>query len=433
MSIFNKEKIENTKSIYVWLLFLIIYISFSTEVLFRPFVFAEDTLFLNDALVYGYKSLLFRHAGYLEIFSRIIGNISIVAGGVFNNYLVSTFCMKIVAIFVVTYYVIYFGIEDFAWLVKEKFLRYIICFIILVCFGNFFNCFYNITYIHWIGEFFIFLVGLNLVFNKKLPGIFCSIVCVMTCLQSPEGCLLIVPLAIYVFFRIRERTIKASELVFYLFVFLSTVFQYYALKTSSYSTCLGLESILSAFYKSIISVLSCPSYVLGNEIMSYLSNMTRFVLGVLLWIFIIFSYININRKHGLFLILYVVGFLFSHYIMIHVKPVTAGYVNQDYWCYSSPALIITLVFLGAIVNINSFLDNQIVKRAIFIFLTIFLLSQVSHVGKIDGLGGQHYKTYDYDMLGMNRIEEANKSVDFRGKNYERVTLYAGWVLLIPIR
>lgn len=81
MSIFNKEKIENTKSIYVWLLFLIIYISFSTEVLFRPFVFAEDTLFLNDALVYGYKSLLFRHAGYLEIFSRIIGNISIVAGG----------------------------------------------------------------------------------------------------------------------------------------------------------------------------------------------------------------------------------------------------------------------------------------------------------------------------------------------------------------
>ena len=77
----SKEKIENTKSIYVWLLFLIIYISFSTEVLFRPFVFAEDTLFLNDALVYGYKSLLFRHAGYLEIFSRIIGNISIVAGG----------------------------------------------------------------------------------------------------------------------------------------------------------------------------------------------------------------------------------------------------------------------------------------------------------------------------------------------------------------
>ena len=75
------DKIEKIKPFYIWLFFLVIYVSFSTEVLWRPFIFAEDTIFLNNALTDGIKSLIYRHAGYLEVVSRLVANVSIMTGG----------------------------------------------------------------------------------------------------------------------------------------------------------------------------------------------------------------------------------------------------------------------------------------------------------------------------------------------------------------
>lgn len=106
--------------------------------------------------------------------------------------------------------------------------------------------------------------------------------------------------------------------------------------------------------------------------------------------------------------------------------------GPDTWVNSSPGAVAALFFFCATVYINSIFKGETVKRIILVFLAVILISQVSHAARMDGLG-QHYKRYDYDMLGMKLIEETNKTVDFNSRTYKTLTLYANWNLLIPVR
>ena len=112
-----KEKIENMKPVYLWLLFVILYVSFSTEVLWRPFIFAEDTVFLNNALTDGFRSLFYRHAEYWEIISRLSANLAIFLGSAANSYLVTACVMKTAASSMFSDYSGYCAAADFSWLV----------------------------------------------------------------------------------------------------------------------------------------------------------------------------------------------------------------------------------------------------------------------------------------------------------------------------
>lgn len=428
-----REKIESLRPFYAWLLFIFLYVSFSTEVLWRPFIFCEDTIFLNNALTDGIKSVFYRHAGYLEIISRLTANIAIFLGKGANSYLVTAFVMKAVAISLYCYYILYFGIADFSWLVKEKWQRYLISFIVLAWFGNFFDSYYNITNMHWAGEFFIFLVGLNLVCNKKFPGKFCIIICLLTCLQSPEACLLVIPVSIYVLNGIIKRKIKLIEILAYLLVFVAVCLQFWVLKISGGNSLNG-NGIYLAVPKSLISILSTASYVLGNEIISYVSTSLRLMIGSLIWIFIVFSYKKLYGTKGMLFIVYALIFLFLHYMMIHIKPLNALFTHQDFWIYSCPAAILALSFFSVAMSANSLVSSNTLKHFILLFSTIVVISQVSHAGKIGGLESLHYKSYDYDMLGMGRLEEANKSVDFKSNKYKSVKLYdQDWAVLMPTR
>lgn len=325
-----KEKIENMKPFYMWLLFVILYVSFSTEVLWRPFIFAEDTLFLNHALNDGFKSLFYRHAEYWEMISRLSGNLAVFLGRGANSYLVTAFVMKAIAIAIFSYYILYFAIADFSWLVKERWKRFLISFIVLIWFGNFFNSFYNVTNIHWAGEFFLFIVGLNLVFNKKFPRVFCTVICLLTCMNSPEACLVLIPFAIYVLSGIIDKNIRPREVVVYLLVFAAAVLQFYVIKLSGNgSKVTDAGVILSALPKSLVSIVTSACYVLGNETMSYLSTAWRLITGCLFWLFIIYSYIKFRRTKGVLFLMYVSAFLFMHYMIIHIKPLNARLLNQD--------------------------------------------------------------------------------------------------------
>ena len=176
---------------------------------------------------------------------------------------------------------------------------FLISFIVLIWFGNFFNSFYNVTYIHWAGEFFLFLVGLNLVFNKKFPGMFCTVICLLTCMNSPEACLVLIPFAIYVLRGIMDKDIRPREVFVYLLVFSAAVLQFYVIKLSGNgSKVTDAGVILSALPKSLVSIVTSACYVLGNETMSYLSTAWRLIAGCLFWLFIIYSYIKFRRTIG---------------------------------------------------------------------------------------------------------------------------------------
>lgn len=427
-----KEKLENMKPFHMWLLFMLLYVSFSTEVLWRPFIFAEDTLFLNNALTDGFKSLFYRHAEYWEMISRLSGNLAIFLGRGANSYLVTAFVMKAIAIAIFSYYILYFAIADFSWLVKERWKRLLISFFVLVWFGNFLNSYYNVTNIHWAGEYFLFLVGLNLVFNNKFPGIFCTVICLLTCMNSPEACLVLIPFAIYILNRIRERKIKLWWMLVYILVFFATVLQFYVVKKSGNgANVTDVSHIFSALSKSFVALLSTASYVLGNEIRSYLNPGLRVISGCFIWFFIISLYIKIGKVKWSLILLYVLVFIFLHYMPIYIKYSFVW--PQDFWVHSCPASVLSFLFLCAIANLKRITNNNVVKQTILLFSLIVIVSQLSHAGKIDGLGPAHYKTYDYEMLGMSQIEEANKIIDFNSRNYKTLRLYAGWDLLIPVK
>ena len=428
-----KEKMESMHPFYIWLVFLILYVSFSIDVLWRPFVFAEDTIFLNNALTDGFKSIIYRHAEYLEIISRLSANTAILFGKLANSYLVTAFVMKTFAIGIMGYYISYFALADFSWLVNKKLYRFVICFFFLAWFGNFVNSYYNITNIHWAGEFFVFLVGLNLLFNNKFPGVFCLIICVLTCLQSPEATLLIIPFALYILNRIRDKKIRWSEMLAYLVVFTAVFLQFFVVKKSGTgSGAFNPAVIMVAVPKSLIAVLSAASYVLGNEIRSFLSPGLKLTAGCLVWLFIVFSYIKLFRKKGIWIVTYSLIFLFFHYMMVYVKLCAKGLgdfiIPEDNWVNSSPAAVCVLLLFGAVLNINSIFMRGLCKQILVLLLMPILISEVSHTGKIGGL----FK-YDYDVLGMKLIEDANQSVDFNSSKYETLHLYSGFQLLIPVR
>ena len=316
---------------------------------------------------------------------------------------------------------------------KERWKRFLISFAVLIWFGNFFNSFYNITNIHWAGEYFLFLVGLNLVFNKKFPGIFCTVICLLTCMNSPEACLVLIPFAIYVLNGMIRRDIRLNEAAVYLLVFAAAGLQFYVIKISGNgSKVTDAGVIFSALPKSIVSILSSACYILGNETMSYMSPALRVMAGSLILGFIVFSYIKFCRMKGMFILLYVLAFLFMHYMTVNVKPLNANWVNQDYWIYSCPAAVLAFAFFCAAANMKQVFGSAAVRHVLVLFLAVIVVAEISHAGKIDGLG-HHYRTYDYDMLGMGRIDDANKAVDFNGSNFKTVSLYAGWGLLLPVR
>ena len=428
-----KEKIENMKPVYLWLLFVILYVSFSTEVLWRPFIFAEDTVFLNNALTDGFRSLFYRHAEYWEIISRLSANLAIFLGSAANSYLVTAFVMKTAAIAMFSYYIVYFAAADFSWLVKERWKRFAISLIVLIWFGNFFNLYYSITSLHWAGEFFLFLVGLNLVFNKKFPGIFCLIICLLTCMNSPEACMVSIPFAIYIMNRAMERSISVSEILGFLLVVAAAFLQLCAvMQSGNSSNVTDAGNILSALPKSLFSVTTSGAYVLGNETMSYLNPAFVLMSGGLIWFFIIFSYMKIGRAKGMLFLLYVLAFLFMHYMIIHIKPLNARHFNYDYWVHSCPGAVLAWSFFCAAVNMKSVVCTDPARQIFLLFCAVILLTEVSHAGKIDGLD-EHYKTYDYDMLGMGLIEDAEPAVDFSSRRCMVLKLYAGWRLFVPVR
>ena len=77
-------------SIFYFLAVFIIYFSLDFRMIKMPFVFAEDAIFLNEAITDGFKSIIYRHAGYFELLPRLFANIAVFIGAIFNSY----FCVK---------------------------------------------------------------------------------------------------------------------------------------------------------------------------------------------------------------------------------------------------------------------------------------------------------------------------------------------------
>ena len=429
-----KSWIIRNENKFLFIFFVLLYISFSFEVVLRPFVFAEDTIFLNEALEYGIKTLTLRHAGYLEVISRLTGLISISIGKITNSYWCVTASMRLISTVLGAYYLSYFYLEDFSWLIDNKYVRFVISFLMLIWMCNFYNLMYNITCMHWYEAVFVFLVGLNLI-KGKLPRLGDCILCVLGCLDAPESCAIVLAFLIFTIIYGKYKNMKRYHYVTMFLMIVSSVLQLCCLKMSGKEGALGnlftIETWISLAKRTLPLVLEAPCFILGNSVVVLIPFYVRILLGAVLW----FAVYIVLRKilFGKQIYIYTICFEFVHFFILAVKYNLLR-STRNYWGFSTSATVIATVFFISmyLLFIKLLKNNKEIRVLIPLIAAIFVVGEVGGVGKIDGIG-THYKHYDYEMLGMSAISEIEDRVDFSSDKHEIVTLYAGWELNIPVQ
>lgn len=420
------------KKWFLFILFLLIYISFSFEVIIKPFIFAEDTIFLNDALDNGLKSIFFRHAGYLEVISRLTGISSIMIGKLTNSYWIVTAGMRSISIFLGAYYLSYFFLEDFSWVIKKRFFRFCVSVCLLIWMGNFYNLYYNITCIHWYEVVYVFFVGLNMLYGKG-PKIKDCILVILGCLDAPESCLIVIPLLIFITFYWKKGKVRIYHWITLFSSLLCSLIQVYLLKNSESSGQLGgvlsIHTIVILCKQTIRLVAEAPCFILSNNIVTLLPTVLRISIGIVIWItlFLIMK----KREFALNIFFYTLFFISAHFAICSVKyDLTER--DRNYWEFSSSATIATFLCIVVLSWTYQDLKNKTYVYIIPVFLVLIGVSEINTAAKIDGLG-EHYKTYDYEMLGMDLISNIENKVDFSSTEFENISLYAGWNLKVPVK
>lgn len=421
-----------------FLAFIAIYVAFDIEILWQPFIWSEDTYFVNHAYLYGIRSLLFRHAAYLEIISRIAGNLAIGVGWLTNSYWNVTFVMRVIAITLGAYYLSYFWIEDFDWVLKGRKKRFFVSFLMLVWICNFYNMMYNVTSLHWMGEVYIFLIGLNML-KDRYPRPWDIVLMILTMLNSPEACIIAAPCVILALIKIKNHQCNKKIFFFAAITSICAITQIILLLTGEEAVneiITELSPLWHAFFSITELIGFCievPVYIFGNQVIFALPNIVLIVIGILIW-----KKLFQLQKSGTIetsVFIYTAMFLFFHYVLVSYKYPARISQSKDYWEQAAAVCMIFILISSIKIDWVHFIKT---KRLGLIILCI-LLSEFSGIGKIHNPDddyraiGEDYYRYDYSILGMDRLEETFDRVDFHSNTYEPVHLYRSWHAYVPVK
>lgn len=421
----------------LFLVFVGIYLAFDIEILWQPFIWSEDTIFLNESLVLGFPSIFNRHAAYLEILSRLSGYISILIGRLTNSYWNVTFMMRAISTLLGAYYIAYFWIEDFDWVLPGRKNRFFVSVLMLIWVCNFYNMMYNITSLHWIGEVYVFLIGLNLI-KGRYPKCLDLILLVLTMLNSPEGCIIAAPAVLMTLSHVVKKEKDWKSIMFALLTSACAILQIVMLLTGEYALYDKVEELDFGWHLFFMTtnlfgfMIECPMFLFGNQVTFFAPNPILLLMGGIFWYQI--KRLKSKELVSKLIFSYVLLFLFCHYVMVSYKYPIRISQSKDYWEHASVACMM-IVFIS---STKWDWKNLIKKRTIQILFVFVLCGQIAGIGKIHNpwdkyhIIGKDYYRYDYALIGMDRLNAVLDRVDFSSKNYERVSLYRDWCAMVPV-
>ena len=145
------ENIKEWKWILIsYLVCLLIYISISVQILYQPYIFAEDgKIFFQEALNNGISSIFNTYGGYISVIPRIIALIAVSLGKCFNSFYIVTAVMKFLSILFAIFCINYFNSNEFKWIIKSRSIRLFFSLISILILTFQSNMSYNVTYTHW--------------------------------------------------------------------------------------------------------------------------------------------------------------------------------------------------------------------------------------------------------------------------------------------
>lgn len=428
----GKMNVKDNKrnKIVFFICFIAICISFDINIIKVPFVFAEDSIFINDAITDGFNSITYRHAAYLEIIPRLIANIAVFIGKTFQSYYIVTKVMQILTIILDSYFLLVFYFEDFSWICKSKKIRFSFCVVFLLWMSNFFNTMYTSVYIHWFAEFYVFLIGLNYIKGKKV-GVINWFVLPVVLLNSPEASIVLFPMVLYSLYQVAiVRKIEKIYLVICSYCLIA-ILQIILLFGGGYDTSINSiasNNISSILGNTITMVMRVPTLLFSNKVVEIIGFKASIFLGILMWIVIIIAafYFEIVLE-----IIYSLFFISAHFFLVSVK-FDWGTISADNWVYCMPCISVMVV---GILLVSKFKQRtkitSVQKHIVLIMFACICISEASGMLKIGYIDYTSTRYIDY-YPSIYPVAEYEDRIDFSSKEYEVVT-EGVWQFLIPIR
>lgn len=436
---FNLRGLLQNNYFMMFLMFVICLVTMTflnINIIKRPYLFAEDgKIFLNQYMEFGFSSLFKTYGGYFNLMSRLFAVISVSLAKIFNSVYVLANSQKTLSMLFSAFVCCYFVSDTFEEIIKSRKVRMIIAFIGLILISNFSWLLYNGVSIHWWCGVLLFLVSLNIL-NNKLPSYKIMPILVICILSSPSGLIIAFSLLYYIIKKIswshpfknllinysKDEMIKIAILV------ISLAIQSYAIlfitdvdTISSFS--MTLSRFKSLLYYSYLLTVSSINFIFGTNTYLSLSNVSlSTIVGLGLWLLVIYSADRHNKVKYVFFCL---GSIFFLYFMINFKKEDfIGYYHEmistsyQVWYHSLPAFIAFYAVAISLYKENKLQINYFYYSICFIVL-VSLWHTVNH---------PEYET---------TLELANMAnyVDYKSNKYAYVHIspdFLDWYVTIPV-
>jgi hypothetical protein len=204
----------------------LIIVSRRPEVFFDAQLWADDGFFFDDAICYGWQSLVIPYNGYIHFLPRIITNLAIQLSEVFGQGiawapLIMNFCTVALSSFCAV------GIcsSKFHWMGNIYFRLVLISFILL--FPNAQEIWGNVTNLHWWFGILEFFLIWHMLQNRKMPNWGDTLLLSAVVLTSPNG-LLVLPAIAWAYF-LEGKYKPDNNLLKIILIFTLTLVQLYLL------------------------------------------------------------------------------------------------------------------------------------------------------------------------------------------------------------
>lgn len=438
--IYNKfsNYIENMEE-WKWLLIsylvcLLIYISISVQILYQPYIFAEDgKIFFQEALNDGIKSVFNTYGGYISLVPRIISLIAVFLGKFCNSFYVVTAVMKFLSILFAVFCINYFNSKKFKWLIKSRSIRlfFSLISILILTFQN--NMSYNATYTHWWGGVFTLLVGLKIL-DGRMPSIPIILVLVLSILTSPSALLIGIPLMYYIILNIasiikkkknnKTDKINGYDVIKIVVIGSAILLQAYAIffKSKDIDSITSPDISINHMFILMGNIIKCVFTDFTNFLtLGFSKNLPReidILIGIMIWGFIFYRNIkNKNTKLFIFLTFEMFALIFmSMYKSEDLYELPYFWMN---WYNSIPMFCVGLIFFKTLYD-----ENFIYKKIYFKIITIFVCMVYFICFYINA------NKPDYKFC--HEVYEIEPYVDFKSTEMKEIPISGGFYPYIPV-
>jgi hypothetical protein len=259
-----KKSLIKGRFFLIWLLGCVIIISRRSGILFDAQLWAEDGfIFLDEAILHGWQSIVIPYAGYIHVVPRIITYLSLQLSEILGQGIVWVpTIMNACTIALSSLCAVYICSSKFHW-IGGIYFRMLLSFFILV-FPEAYEIFGNVTNIQWwlgILEFFLLW---NVLQSKKIPDWSDTILLSIVVISSPNG-LIVLPALLWGYFCVNKNKLNFGALKIFLILTLTLVQVKFLLATR-----IPKEIDIALFLKKTIG--SVLNHLFGNLLLGQSVN-----------------------------------------------------------------------------------------------------------------------------------------------------------------